>query len=194
MCIRCRTVAASLLILALAPAHTALARERALTFYVARTSSANAWHDMVTEPAKTEFVDAYVAVAALSQELRRYREERLSIGVEAQVGYNFGDQSHWELNVAAGPRWRDFPWNPVVATTVAFGIGLSMASEIPGVEVELEGASERLLIYWVAELTFAPSNSAWSVSLRLHHRSPAFGLLGERGGMNAIGLGLRRDF
>jgi hypothetical protein len=30
--------------------------------------------------------------------------------------------------------------------------------------------------------------------LRLHHRSPAFGLLGNAGGMNALGIGVRRAF
>jgi hypothetical protein len=32
------------------------------------------------------------------------------------------------------------------------------------------------------------------VSLRLHHRSVAYGLLGEDGGMNALGLGMRWKF
>jgi hypothetical protein len=187
-------VAIVLLLSLLVPGHAALGSETAWTVYAARISSVNAWHDLVTDPSNAEFVDAYIAVAALSRELRRYREERLSIQVEAQAAYNFGDQDHWELNFAAGPRWHAFPWNDVVTTTVAFGLGLSMASEIPDVEVALEGASERLLIYWVAEITLARPNSPWALSLRLHHRSPAFGFLGDDGGMNALGVGLRRAF
>jgi hypothetical protein len=194
-CLRAQSIVAIILLLSpLVPTHVALGSETAWTVYAARISSVNAWHDLATDPNNAEFVDAYIAVAALSRDLRRYREERLSIQVEAQAAYNFGDQDRWELNFAAGPRWHTFPWNDVVATTAAFGLGLSMASEIPDIEVKLEGASERLLIYWVAEITLARPHSPLSVSLRLHHRSPAFGLLGDDGGMNALGVGLRRAF
>jgi hypothetical protein len=174
------------------PIACVFASERAATVYVARISTVNAWHDLVKDPLDAEFLDAYVAVAALSQELRRYRDGRLSFELEGQLGYNFGDQSHWELNAAFGPRWLSFPWNDVVATSAAFGVGLSLANEVPEVEVALEGDSEQLLIYWVAEFTFGPPGSKWALSLRLHHRSPAFGLLGEDGGMNAVGVGIRR--
>jgi hypothetical protein len=51
-----------------------------------------------------------------------------------------------------------------------------------------------LLIYWVAELTAGPVNAPWAVSLRLHHRSVAWGLMGDEGGINAVGLGLRHRF
>lgn len=166
----------------------------AASFYVARISGVNAWHDLVTEPNHSEFVDAWVAVAALSQVVSRHRDGRLTWEVEGQVGYNFGDQSQWELNAAIGPRWHDFPWNHAVATSVAFGIGLSLASEVPEVEVELEGDSEKLLVYWSAELSLGPPQEDWAVLLRLHHRSGAFGLVADDGGMNAIGLGVRFTF
>jgi hypothetical protein len=118
----------------------------------------------------------------------------LSVEAEGQVGYNFGDQSHWEFNLAAGPRWHEFPWNETIATSVAFGLGLSLASETPEVEVELEGDSQKLLIYWSAELTLGPPRSAWALLLRLHHRSAGFGLLADDGGMNAVALGVRYAF
>jgi len=31
----------------------------------------------------------------------------------------------------------------------------------------------------------------WAASLRIHHRSVAYGLMGDEGGMNAVGLGVR---
>jgi hypothetical protein len=34
-----------------------------------------------------------------------------------------------------------------------------MASEVPEVEVELEGASEQLLIYWNADVTLGPPHT-----------------------------------
>ena len=168
--------------------------DNAASFYVGRISSVNAWHDLIKDPANAEFVDAYLAVAALSRVVGRYRDDRLTLEVEGQVGYNFGDQSHWEINLAAGPRWRQFPWNDVVATSVAFGLGLSMASEVPEMEVELEGSSEKLLIYWNADVTLGPPRSSWAVLLRLHPRSGGFGSIADDGGMNAVALGLRITF
>jgi hypothetical protein len=169
-------------------------RQRAGTFYVARLTTVNAWHDIVTDPGSVEFADSYVAVAAVSRPLRWYRERAASLFGEGQVGYNFGDQSHWEFNVAAGPRWHRFPWNHHVATTAAFGLGLSYATEVPETEVVLETTSEQLLIYWMTELTLGPPHAHWAVSLRLHHRSPGFGLFADEGGMNALGAGVRFEF
>jgi hypothetical protein len=88
-------------------------------------------------------------------------------------------------------RWNRFPWSHLVASSAAFGLGLSYATELPPVEVELEGESREWLVYWVMELTAGPTDAPWSVSLRLHHRSVAYGLMGDEGGMNALGLGLR---
>jgi hypothetical protein len=168
--------------------------DNAAALYVGRISSVNAWHDLITAPGKAEFVDAYVAVAALSHVVGRYHHEHLSVEAEGQVGYNFGDQSHWEFNVAAGPRWNEFPWNDTIAMTAAFQVGLSLTSETPAVEVELEGDSQQLLIYWSAEITLGPPGGAWAVLLRLHHRSPGFGLFADDGGMNALALGVRHTF
>lgn len=167
---------------------------RAATFYVGRISSVNAWHDLITSPAQIEFVDSYVAVAALSREIARQREGDLSWEIEGQVGYNFGDQSHLEFNAAFGPRWHAFPWNTTARTSAAFLFGLSMATEVPEVEVELEGDSDELLIYWGVELAVGPPRGNWAVSLRLHHRSGGFGLVADDGGMNAVALGVRVAF
>jgi hypothetical protein len=186
--------AAALLCLTPLAAASAQSGDNAATFYVGRISSVNAWHDLITAPGQAEFIDAFVAVAALSHVLGRYHHEHLSVEAEGQVGYNFGEQSHWEFNLAAGPRWREFPWNETIATSVAFGLGLSLASETPEVEVELEGDSQKLLIYWSAELTLGPPRGAWALLLRLHHRSTGFGLIADDGGMNAVALGVRYAF
>ena len=168
--------------------------DKAATFYVGRISSVNAWHDLFTDPLHAEFVDAYVAVAALSRVVNGIGTQNWSAEVEGQVGYNFGDQSHWEFNLAAGPRWHRFPWSDSLQMSAAFLLGLSMASEVPEVEVALEGDSAKLLIYFAMELTFGPPCADWSLSLRLHHRSPGFGLFADDGGMNAVALGVRYTF
>jgi len=168
--------------------------DAALTGYVGRITTVNAWHDIVTELSELEFADAYLAALALSYTLARYRENALSVETEGQMVYNFGDQSHWEFNGLLASRWHRFPWNERLATTMAFGLGLSYATEVPEVEIALEGSSERLLIYWVLETTLAPPGARWAASIRLHHRSTGFGLLAEEGGMNALAAGLRFEF
>jgi hypothetical protein len=166
----------------------------ALTGYAGRITTVNAWHDIFTHPDELEFADAYLATVALSKPLRRYRDGDFGLEAEGQAVYNFGDQSHWEFNGLVAARWYRFPWNERVETTVAFGGGLSWATEVPEVEVQLEGSSEQLLIYWHLEATLARPGSRWAGTLRLHHRSGGFGLLADDGGMNALCLGLRVRF
>jgi hypothetical protein len=190
-----RIGAALILALTLAPNSAAAEPEsRALTAYVGRITTVNAWHDIVTGPTDVEFADAYLAALAVSYTLARYRDDALTVETEGQAVYNFGDQSHWEFNGLMASRWHRFPWDERLATTAAFGVGLSYATEVPDVEVVLEGSSEQLLIYWMFEMTFALPGSRWAASIRLHHRSTGFGLLAEDGGMNALAAGVRFEF
>ena len=168
--------------------------EWALTGYVGRITTVPAWHDIFTQPNELEFADAYLATAALSHELARYHDDDLGLETEGQVVYNFGDQSHWEFNALLTARWYRFPWNSSVETTLSIAGGLSWATEVPEVEVQLEGSSEQLLLYGHLEMTFARPGARWAGILRLHHRSGGFGLLADDGGMNALCLGLTRRF
>lgn len=104
-----------------------------------------------------------------------------------------------ELNPFINLRWRWFPWNRWVATTFAFGEGVSYASRRPWVEQRTPETSrngQRFLNYLVFELTLAPpSHPEWQVLFRIHHRSGAFGVYCPgRVGSNAIGAGLRFNF
>lgn len=74
---------------------------------------------------------------------------------------------------------------------MAFGLGLSYATEVPAIEVDNKGSSENTLFYWTFETEFGGRESGRSVFWRLHHRSSGFGLLGEVGGFNAMVLGVR---
>ena len=198
-CARTIALLAGSLLLATGPAraeegHTGEPSEWALTAYAGRITTVNAWHDIFLNPDELEFADAYLATLALSRPLRRYHDDDLGLEAEGQVVYNFGDQSHWEFNALLAARWHRFPWNDSIATTAAFGGGLSWATEVPEVEVQLEGSSERLLIYWHLETTFAPPGARWAAVLRLHHRSGGFGLMADDGGMNALCLGMTTRF
>ena len=126
----------------------------AATVYGARISSETGWEDIILDPIGADFVDAYLVAGAISRPYAFYRDGALSLEAEGQVVYNFGDQDHWEFNVVPiVVRWHKFPWSHRVETSAAFGLGLSYATELPEVEVEIEGESQQLLIYWVMELT-----------------------------------------
>jgi hypothetical protein len=165
------------------------------TVYGARISSQPGWEDILLDSAGTEFVDSYLLTAAISRQYAEAFDGALDFEAEGQVVRHFGDQTHWEFNaVPVILRWNRFPWSDRVASSAAFGLGLSYATEMPPVEVALEGESREWLVYWVMELTAGPVHSRWAVSLRLHHRSVGYGLMGDEGGMNAVGLGLRLRF
>ena len=166
----------------------------ATTFYVADVSGESGWEDVAVNPAFAKYVPDYLAVAALSREYAQRFSGRLDLEWEGQVGYAFGGQTYWQFNaIPVLGRWHFRPRRGF-STSAAFGLGLSWTTDMPNIEVELEGESKRSLIYWVMELTAGPIDARWAASLRLHHRSVGFGLMGEDGGMNALGLGMRWRF
>lgn len=181
--------------LAMTPTAEASPKPWAATVYGARISSEVGWEDILLNPIGAEYVDAFLVAGALARQYGSFKEGALALEAEGQIVYNFGDQHHWEFNaVPVVLRWQRFPWDHRLETSAAFGLGLSYATEVPEVEVEIEGESHQWLIYWVAELTAGPVNAPWALSLRLHHRSVAWGLMGDDGGMNAMGLGIRYRF
>ena len=187
-------IAAIVLLLAPCPA-LAQTGDWAATIYSARISTQPGWEDLLIDTAGTEFADSYLLVGALSRQYARRFDGALAIEWEGQVVRHFGDQHHWEFNaLPIVLRWQRFPWSGRVASSAAFGLGLSWSTALPPVEVELEGESHRTLIYWVMEVTAGPPARDWAVSLRLHHRSVGYGLMGDEGGMNAVGLGVRFAF
>ena len=173
-------------------ADMAAAQDFALSFYVGQATEEK-WEQAILPGA--EFADATLVVAAGSWTAARFLEGKLSLEVEAQVGRYFGDQEHWEINLPIlGFRWHRFPWDAHVATSFAWGIGPSYATEVPTVELDTNDESSRWLIYWFGELTLGPPAAAWEVLLRLHHRSDGYGAVAEDGGSNTLCAGLRFRF
>jgi hypothetical protein len=180
-----------------APALCAAAPDEwSATFYAAQVSGEPTWQHVVKDPFGAKYIDTYVVAGAVARPYASFfRADALRLEAEGQVAYNFGGQDHWELNfMPIVGRWSRFPWSEGVRTSVAFGLGLSYATELPEIEVELEGSSHQTLIYWALEFTAGPPRASWEVLLRLHHRSVAWGLMGEDGGVNAFGLGFRYRF
>jgi hypothetical protein len=144
-------------------------------------------------PTDIRFRDTYLAGAGYSRRLTRFFD-KLDIEALGQTAVHFGQAHQWEFDAALVARWTYFPWNDVVRTSFAFGLGPSYETQTPPEEIALHGQSEQWLGFWLAELTVGPPDSLWSGVLRLHHRSTAFGLFGKTGGSNWLALGIRREF
>jgi hypothetical protein len=184
-------VAALVFLLGVVPA-IALAQDYALAIYAGRLTKEK-WEQSILPDA--EFADATIVVAAGSWTVARFFDDKLSCELEAQVGKYFGNQDHWEFNLPIiGFRWHRFPWDRYVATSFAWGIGPSYATEIPPIEIETSGSSSQWLIYWYGELTLGLPAAAWEALLRLHHRSDGFGTVAEDGGSNTVCGGIRYRF
>jgi hypothetical protein len=121
-------------------------------------------------------------------------DDKLSLEVEGNVGKYFGDQDHWEFNAAVAGRWHKFPWSDTVATTIAWGVGPSYATEVPKVEETTHTSSQQWLVFWFAEITLGPPESRWAGIFRLHHRSTGFETVAKDGGSNTLAVGLKFRF
>jgi hypothetical protein len=152
------------------------------------------WEDTFLDPAGLTFEAPGLAGVALARRVAAPLDG-LSVELEGQVVRHFGAQTHWEVNAPiVTARWSRFPWSRTLDSSVAFGLGLSLTSEKPAVEVANEGDSEQAMAYWMIEVDTELPAEDWRLVGRVHHRSPAYGLFGDDGGANALVLGLRRRF
>lgn len=164
----------------------------ALTAFAGRMTDGS-WPSMVYHANDVSIADASLFGVGLMRRLWR-SDFGLEFDVEGQVVKYAGDQTNWEFNLPGVARWTRFPWNDRVATSAAFGLGLSWAASTPEYETVKEGDSQQLLTYWMIEFEAGPPDSNWSGVARIHHRSTAFGLFGPDGGANSLVLGIRRSF
>ncbi|MBY4678935.1 hypothetical protein [Marinobacterium arenosum] len=165
----------------------------ALTLYGA-TLSADGIEDVLGFNA--DYEDDYQLVAlALSYRLPQ-RFESIDLEWENQLVKHTEGQDHYELNTLLSARWKPFPWDHIVDTNLAFGVGLSYADELPQFEADNHDEADQFLGYLLVELELAPpGDSPWSAVVRVHHRSGAFGLFNDvEGASNALGLGLKYRF
>lgn len=117
------------------------------------------------------------------------------IELEGQVLRHFGDQSHWEGTIALMFRTGQIPLFGGLSVNLAFGEGLSYASERPRLEGSFRVEPSRFLNYlaFEAEFSHASLPGVYFVP-KIHHRSGVFGLIAEReSGSNFIGAGIRVD-
>jgi len=163
-----------------------------LNLYWGRLSS-NHWEEIL-QPGELDLVDSWLVAATYARRLGGV-DDLLSFEAEGQLVRHYRRQVHWEINTLATLRWEALPWDNWLDTSLAFGLGPSLATRVPEVEVETDGGSRRLLAYWMLEAAFSlPEYPRLALIARLHHRSEAYGLLADHGGSNAPAIGLKFRF
>lgn len=167
-------------------------KDYALTVYGGRLTDGD-WHESFGPG--TNFIDSDLVVAALAKTLSRSADGGRSYEVEGQIAKHSGIQDNLEYNLLGAVRWHDLFWSDKLNSSAAVGLGVSYASSVPRAEATIiNSGSEKLLTYWHLELTMGPPKRDWQASLRMHHRSTAYGLFGSHGGSNAVTLGVRYEF
>lgn len=120
--------------------------------------------------------------------------------LEPEIGLarRSGRQDETEVWGALFARYRGFPWDHRLITTVAVSTGLNWANDISAVERERahDGHGSQLMHYFAPEITFAlPSAPQNELVFRFHHRSGVFGLISDAiGGAQYATVGLRIRF
>lgn len=139
--------------------------------------------------------DERIAVVATGTMLGEAFSGALTVEWETLYAYHWGTQRLYELGGALYFRWNRFPWNHLVRTTYAVGVGPSWTSEAAHYEPK-GGRNSRWLMQLNTELNlYHPENPRWALLLRLQHRSGMFGLINRiRGGSNFLTFGVRRQF
>ncbi len=138
---------------------------------------------------------SYILAVALAREIWRFRDW-FGFELEGQIVRHFDEMNHWEYNGLLIGRWRLFPWDKYLDTSLALGDGISYATEVPKVEEREDPDAGRWLNYLMIELTLGlPQYPKWDVLFRIHHRSSVRGSIGARdAGSNFFCSGIRYNF
>ena len=139
---------------------------------------------------ETRFRDSYVAALALSRTWATWAD-LADWEAEVQVAKHWGRQHHGELNAAVLLRWVRFPWDHRLRTTIALGIGPSVASSTPKVERDREKETARRLAFMPFEITAGSPDRQWEGFVRVHHRSGVFDTISRGTGSNFVAGGIR---
>ena len=145
---------------------------------------------------RTQLEPSHVWAVLLSREVYRVTDD-LRAELEGNLARHTGLQDHFEINAAFLLRWRRFPWDRFVRTTLAYGVGPSYALRKPPVERRSGRDPAHLLVFMPVEVTLAPPERferAWKTLVRVHHRSGAYGVISNASGSNFVTLGLRYRF
>ncbi len=162
--------------------------------------SGNAFGRTLNPTSQAKRLNIYFSGAAFNRNL--YGGNYFDIEAEAGLGYQYsstvsGNNSP-QVWGALYLRYKKFPWNKFIHTTVAMNTGLSYSFEKTAFEAA-EGradGTQHLLHYLAPEITFSlPEHRDWELVFRLHHRSGIYGILGcSSCGTNFVTVGVRKHF
>jgi hypothetical protein len=141
-----------------------------------------------------DFRDSYTAALSVSYQFVDLGPH-IRWELEGQMLKHFGEQEHVEFVGSINARWITFPWNRYLDTSIAFGGGLSVTSEVPVLEKRDPDNTDAatLLHYLLIEAAVGLPNSPWSLVARVHHRSGIFGVF-SHSGSNVLAVGIRYRF
>lgn len=128
--------------------------------------------------------DSQLLSGSFSREVLSY-DDLFAFETELGVGKRFGDQKQTELWAALYARWKYFPWNDYVRTSVAISTGVNWASSVSQIEREKSpGHTSEVLHYLSPEITFGlPQTPNLDLVFRFHHRSGGdLGVFNKTGG------------
>ncbi|CAN5403779.1 hypothetical protein BH10PSE6_BH10PSE6_08480 [soil metagenome] len=133
-------------------------------------------------PGQWKWDDSYIVTLSTSRTLVQYGKY-FSIDPEIGVGRYHGNAYGGEAWLAFYLRWRYFPWNDYVRTSVGVGMGPSVASNIsagPGGIRTTSGVG--VANFFSPELELAlPNQPGIGLVVRFHHRSYMWGILPNTG-------------
>ena len=135
-------------------------------------------------PWNWRFGKSYLVAGALSRPFITYGTY-FDLEAEIGVGKRFGLLHQQEIWGAVYFRYKEFPWNNYVRTTVAISTGINYSTDIPRYEKQRsQGPGANFLHFLSPEITFGlPQYPNADIVVRFHHRSGG----GLRVFNNAIG-------
>jgi len=154
--------------------------------------------DNIELPSNWDYSHSFLAAVSASKTLINF-DNLFHIEPEIDIAKRFGDAQEFELWTAIYFRWVYFPWNHILKTTIGVPTGLNYASGISDFELSRAGnksiETSRLMHFLAPEITFSfPEKDSDEIFVRFHHRSGAFGLFTDHGGIQFLTTGIRHRF
>jgi len=144
---------------------------------------------------KVDYFDSRISVMGLNYPLEP-SIEKIHFEMEGQIGKHEGLMHHWESNLVLIARIGFLEES--LPLSLAYGIGLSYAWEVPEPEAKIEGPpTNQILNYFLFELDVGLPGIDWNprLLLRIHHRSGVYGIYcPDNCGANFVTAGIKISF
>lgn len=129
-------------------------------------------------------LDSTLVSGAFNREILVY-DDLWAFETEFGLGKRFGRQTEWETWAALYFRWKAFPWNDYLRTTIGISTGVNYASGVSEIEREKSPRNQSKTLHYLSpEITFGlPSQPNLDLVFRFHHRSGGnLGVFNNTGG------------